>query len=261
VAGPRVFVSLTTIPARAAGIARCIASLVNQTHPPERIFLCVPRRYRRFPDAPAVTIDVSPFDGLVEIVECAEDFGPGTKIMGALDRVPRAADTLLVLVDDDAVYEPHMLATFARHFTAHPDRAASFHVYRYRGYTIGQGVDGFAIPTRALDGLAGFHDAIRHNPSVFFVDDLWISFHLWMRNVPIDSLTALAGPTGLIRVVFNGVEALASQTGHQSRRRTMRRSIWFLSRRFWLKGLYLRWRSRLGDRRADPQVGTPPHGR
>jgi hypothetical protein len=245
VPAPKVYVSLTTIPARASGLMRCLDSLMAQTHAPERIFLCVPRTYRRFPGAQPAPIDVDAFGGRVELVSCAEDFGPGTKILGALDKLPREANALLVLVDDDAIYEPHMLATFVRHFEANPDAAASFHVYRYRGHDIGQGVDGFAIPTRALVGLPAFHRAIRDNPSLFFVDDLWISFYLWMRRVPIRSLAAEAGPTGLIRVVHNDVEALERQKGLNSRRRTMLRSIWYLRRRFWLKGLYLRHRARL----------------
>ncbi len=235
----RVFVSLTTIPSRMGGLARCIASLEAQTLPPERIFLCVPQTYRRFETPEPLPFVASQLGTRIEVIRCHDD-GPGTKILGSLDRVPKEPNVLLVLVDDDAAYEPHMLATFAEAFRARPDAASSFYVYRYRGLDVGQGNDGFAIPAHTLRGLQDFHAKIRTHRHLFFVDDLWISFYLWMNNVPIQTLAAKAGPTGFIRQVYNDIDALARQTGEFTRRRAMSRSIWYLRLRFGAMGLWMR---------------------
>ena len=240
----RIFVSLTTIPSRMQGLPRCIASLEAQTTPPERIFLCIPQAYRRFETPGPLPFDAADLGSLVEIVRCADD-GPGTKILGSIDRLPSGPNVLLVLVDDDAEYEPHMLAAFAEMFRKHPGAAGSFHVYRYRGINVGQGNDGFAIPVSKLAGLQGFHAKIRNNPYVFYVDDLWISFYLWMNSVPILNLSAMSVPAGYIRKVYNDVDALARQAGTFTRRRTMSQSIWFLRLRLGVTGVLMRLRARL----------------
>jgi hypothetical protein len=240
--GPRIFVSLTTIPSRMQGLRRCIASLEAQTTPPERIFLCIPQTYRRFKTPDPLPLEAAALGSLVEIVRCADD-GPGTKILGAIDRLPQEPDVLLVLVDDDAEYEPHMLGAFAEMFRKHPGHAGSFHVYRYRGINVGQGNDGFAIPVEKLAGLKGFHANIRDNPYIFYVDDLWISFYLWMNSVPIHNLTAMSGLSGYIRKIYSDVDALARQTGTFTRRRTMSRSIWYLQSRYGVSGLLMRLRA------------------
>lgn len=226
------------------GLRRCIASLEAQTTPPERIFLCIPQTYRRFETLDPLPFKATELGSLVEIVPCTDD-GPGTKILGAIDRLPQVPDALLVLVDDDAEYELHMLGAFAEMFRKHPGDAGSFHVYRYRGINVGQGNDGFAIPVAKLAGLKGFHANIRDNPYIFYVDDLWISFYLWMNSVPIHNLTAMSGLSGYIRKIYNDVDALARQTGTFTRRRTMSRSIWYLRSRYGVSGLLKRLRARL----------------
>ncbi len=238
----RVFVSLTTIPSRMGGLRRCIASLEAQTLLPERIFLCVPHAYRRFETPDPLPFAASDLGKSVEIIRCTDD-GPGTKILGSLDRVPMEPGVLLVLVDDDASYAPHMLETFAESFRARPDAAASFYVYRYRGLDVGQGNDGFALPARTLGGLKDFHASIASNRHVLFVDDLWISFYLWMNSVPVLNLSAKSGPTGYIRQIYNDVDALERQSGPFTRRRAMSRSIWYLRLRLGLKGVWMRWRA------------------
>lgn len=232
---------MTTIPSRMAGIGTCIASLLSQTEPPEKVFLCVPERYRRFEMPDPLPLEALDFDPRVEILRCARDDGPGTKILGSLDRIPRGQDVLLVLVDDDAEYHAHMLATFAAAFRQRPNAANSFYTFRYRGLTVGQGVDGFAIPANRLGGLRDFHASIRENASIFYVDDLWISYYLWMQSVPILSLRDKSGPTGLIRRIYNDVDALERQTGWFKRRRTMLRSRYFLLRKLELKGFSMRF--------------------
>jgi hypothetical protein len=157
--------------------------------------------------------------------------------------VPRGEGALLVLVDDDMTYRPHMLETFAENFVANPGTAASFHTYRYRKLLVGQGADGFALPVDRLDGLREYHREVRKCPESYFVDDLWISYFLWMKAVPIADLSAKTGQHRYIFQIHNDVGALNREVGAQARRLVMRRTIWGLRRRF---GLKLAVRSILG---------------
>lgn len=242
----RVFVSLTTIPPRMASLERCLDSLAAQTLRPERIFVCIPKAYRRFAMPDPLPFDLSRFGDLVEIVRPDQDFGPGTKLLGAVDRVPKDDDALLVLVDDDLSYRPGMLQTFADAFRERPDAAASFHVYRYRGLDVGQGADGFAIPAKVLAGIWPYHARVRKSAFAFFVDDLWISYYLWMNSVPIRSVAGRGGTGEGIYDVVNDAEALARQSGLFTRKRTMLRTRWFLRLRLGWQGLLMRAMKRLG---------------
>lgn len=231
-ARPRIFVSMTTIPARMGKVSGCVQSLLDQTVPPEKIFISIPRNYRRFGVPDPLPSELSHLDARVEIVRPREDFGPGTKLLGALDRVPSDPNALLVLVDDDMIYRPYMLEAFGAHFAAHPGSAASFYTYRYKGFLLGQGADGFALPANRLAGVDEFYRAAVKCPEAFFVDDLWLSYFLWLRRIPIVRLAPQPGDQYIFRHIYNDAHALNREAGAAARRRVMRRTYWFLARRF-----------------------------
>jgi hypothetical protein len=253
---PRIYVGLTTIPPRMPNIERCIESLVAQTVPADKILLCIPARYRRFGDPGRLPFDPDRFGGRVEIVRLPEDFGPGTKLLGSFGRAARDRAELLVLADDDLVYQPHMLETFTEQFRAQPHAAASFHTYRYHGLTIGQGADGSALPVGRLDGLLDYHREASKCPEAFFVDDLWLSYFLWLKGIPIVDLSAKAGGHGYIFHIYNDVAALNRETGSLRRKRMMKRTLWSLRLRFGWREV-IRRAVRLSAFRRK-RVGKPP---
>lgn len=237
-ADTKVFVSLTTIPDRIADIEPCIQSLHEQTVPPEAIFLCIPRTYKRHGSAaevPAALVNNYP---LLKIVPCADDFGPGTKVLGSLDLVNKDADSLVVLVDDDSTYRNYMLEEFVNAFHADPDHAYSFYVSDYRGIHVGQGCDGFAIPATELNGLRSYFERIRENEFAFFVDDLWISHYLQLNGVPAVSLRKKLRRDGIARETiyetYNGVSALLHTKGKYKRWKCMAETRKFLKQEFGL---------------------------
>ena len=231
-ARPRTFVSLTTIPPRLGNIETCVNSLLEQTAAPEKIFICIPRNYRRFGVPDPLPSELSRFGERVEIVRPSEDFGPGTKLLGAFDRIPRDPNVQLVLVDDDMIYRPYMLAAFGEHFSANPGSAASFYTYRYKGLPLGQGADGFALPASLLGGVREFYREAVKCPEAFFVDDLWISYFLWLKRIPIVGLEPRPGDQYIFQHIYNDAQALNRETGASARRRVMRRTYWHLGRRF-----------------------------
>ena len=172
-----IYVSLSTIPQRVKNINLSVDSLLNQTKKPDKIFINIPNKYKRF-DEMVNDNQIPKFsDSRVEVTRC-EDCGPGTKLLGSLDKLNK--DSLLILADDDHIYEDYMIEKFYYFYSKAPNNAYSFYVHPLGNFGVGQGADGFAINTNHLDGIKIFYDKIVKNyKELFLYDDLWISYFLY----------------------------------------------------------------------------------
>ena len=182
-----IYVSLTTIPNRIKNLNKSIESLLKQTKKPDKIFINIPIKYKRFEEI----IDNSQIpkfqNNTVEITRC-EDCGPGTKLLGSLDKFKK--DSLAVLADDDHYYEDYMIEKFHYFYSKAPENAYSFYVHPLKNFGVGQGADGFAINSNALSGVEKFYKkVVKENQDLFIHDDLWTSFFLfYVKKVKILSL-------------------------------------------------------------------------
>jgi len=172
-----IYVSVSTIPQRVKNLNESIRSLLNQTRKPDKIFINIPFKYKRFRE----TIDdnqIPKFDSsIVEITRC-EDCGPGTKLLGSLNKFKK--NSLVILADDDNVYEDYMIEKFYYFYSKAPNNAYSFYVHPLGNFGIGQGADGFAINTNHLKGIKDFYDKVAKDyKELFLYDDLWISYFLY----------------------------------------------------------------------------------
>ena len=169
-------VSLTTIPPRFDTIKRTIDSINNQTIKPNQIFLNIPINYNRYPNQ---NYDISKIENIsdnLKIVRC-EDYGPGTKLLGALNYL--FAYDYVVLIDDDHIYNKNMLSIFNQQAKRDINKIYSFCVSDIEDCKVGQGADGFMINTSFLkDILIFFNHFVKENKKLFFNDDLWISIYL-----------------------------------------------------------------------------------
>jgi len=182
-----IYISLTTIPKRVKNLKKTVDSLLNQTHKPNKIFINIPSRYKRFKET-IENEDIPRFDNsVVEITRC-EDFGPGTKLLGSLDKFKK--NSLIILADDDHIYEDYMVEKFNYFFLKAPENAYSFYVHPLGNFGVGQGADGFAINSNYLKGIDKFYDqVVKKNDNLFIHDDLWTSFFLfYVKKVKILSL-------------------------------------------------------------------------
>ena len=172
-----IYVSLSTIPQRIKNINLSVDSLLKQTKKPDKIFINIPNKYKRF-DEMVNDNQIPKFsDSRVEVTRC-EDCGPGTKLLGSLDKLNK--DSLLILADDDHIYEDYMIEKFYYFYSRAPNNAYSFYVHPLGNLGVGQGADGFAINTNHLDGIKIFYDKIVKNyKELFLYDDLWISYFLY----------------------------------------------------------------------------------
>ena len=182
-------VSLTTIPSRIKQLGLTIDSLIAQTIKPQKIFLNIPHRYERFPDQFISTEYLEKLLNIetLEIVRC-DDFGPGTKLLGSINKLEKYSH--VVLVDDDHIYQKDMFEIFFNEVLKNPENAYSFCVYEIEDLKVGQGADGFMINIKYLKNiLLFFNNYVKKNKSLFFNDDLWISIYLnKLLNVEIKSL-------------------------------------------------------------------------
>ena len=172
-----IYISISTIPQRIKNLNASVESLLNQTKKPDKIFINIPYKYERFKE----TIEdnqIPKFNSkIVEVTRC-EDCGPGTKLLGSLNRFDK--NSLVILADDDHIYENYMIEKFFYFYSKAPNNAYSFYVHPLGNFGIGQGADGFAINTNHLNGIQNFYDKIVKNyKELFLYDDLWISFFLY----------------------------------------------------------------------------------
>ena len=171
-----IYVSLSTIPPRINDINKSIDSILNQTIRPDKIFINISKKFKRFKEE--IKDDQIPnFPSIVEVTRC-DDCGPGTKLLGSINKLNK--ESLVILADDDQVYENFMIEKLYYYYKKAPQNAYSFYVHPLGNFGIGQGADGFAINTKYLDGIVDFYkDVVKDYHELFLYDDLWISYFLY----------------------------------------------------------------------------------
>ena len=172
-----IYISISTIPPRLKNLNKSVNSLLKQTRKPDKIFVNIPYKYKRFSE----TIEdnqIPKFDSsIVEVTRC-EDCGPGTKLLGSLNKFEK--NSLVILADDDHTYEDYMIEKFFYFYSKYPNNAYSFYVHPLGNFGIGQGADGFAINTNHLKGIKDFYiKVVKDYKELFLYDDLWISYFLY----------------------------------------------------------------------------------
>ena len=114
-----IYVSLSTIPQRIKYLDKTVESLLKQSLKPDKIFINIPLKYKRFTE----TIDNNQLpdfdDNSVEITRC-EDCGPGTKLLGSINKLKK--DSLIILADDDNIYEDYMIEKFNYYYSIAPEK-------------------------------------------------------------------------------------------------------------------------------------------
>jgi hypothetical protein len=220
-----VVVSITTLPSRIAMMRPCLESLLQGVVRPDRIILPLPAmsiREQTGYTIPAFLRDPSFLGSIIEVVEADRDWGPGTKLLGALRHLP--PECHLVIADDDVRYRPRFLADLVD--AQRRDHAASFSYYTYGvgGLTVGQGCDGFSFWSPNLAGAREFAESYVDSSEVRFHDDLWISFYLATRGIKVRSLAHLLG-NGPIYEPEHEINALSRLTGELARDRINRQGL------------------------------------
>ena len=211
--GPRVVVTLSSIPSRLPALERTLRSLAEQTLRPHAIYLWLCRRYERTGqtlqprDVPA-TIRDSPNVRL----RWTADRGPFTKLRDTLVREQKSG-TIIVVVDDDRIYPPSLIEQLLRALAAIGPAAVGFRGRRFvptdpgqtgapdynRSILFQDGPTGGAIEVDVLTGtgaiafsrgvigpelLTAWEVACQECPGLFYVDDMWLNGWLQRWGIP-----------------------------------------------------------------------------
>src|SRR5262249_26816433 len=108
---PRIVISLTTTPSRLPTLQEMLGPLLLQTAPCDAILVQIPDRLRRTGESYAIPEWLAAMPG-GEIHRCT-DFGPATKLLGALE-CETDPDSLIITVDDDVRSPPSMVESYIR---------------------------------------------------------------------------------------------------------------------------------------------------
>ena len=169
-------VSMSTIPARISNINEILDKINDQTLKPDKIFLNIPYHYKRFKNETITEDRIKQINVKnLEIVRCG-DYGPGTKIMGAINKVKDF--DCVILLDDDHIYDENILEIFIENFIKERINY-SFYQNKIFNIKMGQCADGFLINTELLDNIEIFYEKfVKHNRNMFLDDDLWLAIYL-----------------------------------------------------------------------------------
>jgi glycosyltransferase involved in cell wall biosynthesis len=99
---PRVLLSVTSVPQRFDNSLREVVSKLQETG--ETVVVCLPTHYRKWGRAP--TPDYLTNYSNIVLFQPSKDYGPATKLLGALEYIHGAKDTFdaIVTLDDDLYY-------------------------------------------------------------------------------------------------------------------------------------------------------------
>jgi Glycosyl transferase family 2 len=198
----RVIASLSTVPSRINNLRPTIQSLLKQTRPPDEIILAIPEFSVREQRPYVVPKYISRLPR-VRVLHCAEDWGPATKFIGAIQDELAAGreNSLIMVVDDDRLYPRDALETYLYYSEQLPNAALCF-----RGAAMPSTLDWDDAkmiyakdlrepsPVAVITGCGSYLVRARFfdrslwdysgAPSVaFYIDDIWISAWLSRRGV------------------------------------------------------------------------------
>ena len=198
----KIIVCLSTIPPRSQQLNLVVDRLLRQTIRPDEIRVYVPKKYRRFGEAP----EFPKLPALVNIVECPVDYGPATKILPAL--ADTQADEALIYCDDDIDYDHQMIERLVKTSEQFPDACIADRgklwrrvVYKYAKqntplalrFLVSKAGRRYQGRIDIAEGYGGVLVKPRFFPNLVFsvpeacwaVDDMWLSGCLEKNGTPI----------------------------------------------------------------------------
>lgn len=204
----RIVGSMTTLPYRYSNLLRTLKSI--EIDKLDALYLCVPKFAKRLQQPyPEIPEEIKQY---CTIVEC-EDYGPATKIVGAL-MLEEDPDTVIITFDDDIVYSKGTIDELLEYHKRYPNSGLSasalliahdFPFYSYYCSSTPK-LSHFISPVipeegRPFDVLCGFSAALYvrkffpskenldqllrfiENPDVFMNDDVLFSGYLSKQNI------------------------------------------------------------------------------
>ena len=193
---PKIYVCMSSIPFRAKRLPIVLDSILANKVLPDKIFINICEKYERFPEE---KFDLSVLDKykdnkLITINTNCEDLGPGTKILGCLDKLLEEEEdienTYLITADDDLLYQPTFIQEFRKNIKKNPENS-------YTGFKWGRGLwvntdkfeicfgaDGISFKLSQLKTLKNFClELFKTNLRFKFHDDFCFTSFLHLNKI------------------------------------------------------------------------------
>ncbi len=170
-------VSISTIPSRIKFTEPIIASFFQDPRV-TKVYVHVAKTYTRFPEQSIVIPTFMQEDSRIVVNWVPEDFGPATKVFGALLCQDISPETIVLVTDDDTEKRPQWAQALLRSVTDHPDGVSTLHpdlVYGGRGFAFIKDI--FDVE----DVLTAFH----RKPECHRVDDHFFTYYCRYRGIPL----------------------------------------------------------------------------
>lgn len=193
---PGVVVSFTTTPVRINKIWPTINSILLQSQLPSKIYLWIPKQYKRFNnDSISYIPKFLKNNPLVQVEYIEKDWGPATKLLPCLDKFKTQKNTKIIIIDDDRIYHENFIKDLVHYSENNSEVAVTIAgILMSRNNLISPVKNKKICEVDIMEGFSGylvkpkfFSTAIFNYPvncpSVFFEDDVWISGHLMQNGI------------------------------------------------------------------------------
>lgn len=196
-----IIISMTTTPYRINQLETSLGCLARQNIKVRQIFISVPHVFKR--DQLTYTIP-DWLDNYPNVtILRTDDYGPATKLLGALKNAPINSDTIIITVDDDTCYPSNTVLQLAVRAKRNPHKAVGISGAELDFFKNKSGgvikimrdkaqvsmLEGFAgVAYRASFFDNSIYEIIDAPSCCYNSDDLYISFHLSKNNVPRETI-------------------------------------------------------------------------
>lgn len=178
-----VYVSFTTTPSRIDKTKNTIDSLLDQTYS-SNIIINIPKlSYKGEPYIIPKWMETYNNKGKIIINNIDKDYGPGTKLIGALEKITDP-EAIIIYLDDDYSYGKTLIETLVYENLKYPNSVSAINTGIAGKYTIASACFGVVVKRKLIT------DEIFDIPSKSCErgDDLWISLHFINKNIDIRTM-------------------------------------------------------------------------
>lgn len=201
-----IVISLTTTPHRINSLEKVLDFILNEPLSLKSIYISIPYVFKRDNIEYIIPEWLYTKDPRIKILR-TKDYGPATKLLGALEQLNLAANSIVITIDDDNNYPKNMLLYLAYKAKNNPNFAIGLSGmrphYNKQGKIITDSPTGIGLKAvkennafvPILEGFAG----IAYRPKFFDEtifeienaprecrnsDDVYISYYLARKNIP-----------------------------------------------------------------------------
>jgi hypothetical protein len=194
--------SCTTSPTRINKMFDTIYTLQNQTVQPDYLLVNIPFVFSRTSERYMIPEHISN-NNLIRVNRTMKDYGPATKLVGAIEYLPSNSDTWIIVHDDDTLYMQQTIEKYTEYINKYTNSNKKC-AFTFSGFNFNK--KGLVYPRNSnlqqIDILEGFSSFCVHRsyfqddfiPYINFVnnnidcklsDDIIISNYLASKNIPI----------------------------------------------------------------------------